>query len=123
MSLSSSNTNIFPITLDGLVDIEASSIYINGVPIILADLFNKTTDTSDDITEGVNRFASAITASLPLSISSYNITISQSSSTVDGYLSSVDWNIFNGKEHVLTFIGPLSRSTNTISIALATSGT
>src|SRR6185437_2773833 len=104
MSLSSSNTNIFPITLDGLVDIDLSSIYINGVPIILADLFNKTTHTSDDIPEGViNRFASAITASLPLSTSAYNITISQSSSKVDGYLSSVDWNTSNGKEHVLTF--------------------
>lgn len=40
--------------------------------------------------------------------------------SVDGYLTSTNWNTFNGKENVLTFSAPLSRATNTISIPAAT---
>lgn len=42
-------------------------------------------------------------------------------STHNGYLSQSDWSLFNGKESVLTFSAPLSRSVNTISIPAATS--
>lgn len=41
----------------------------------------------------------------------------------NGALSSTDWNTFNGKENVLTFNGPLSRSSNTISINTANGST
>jgi hypothetical protein len=41
-------------------------------------------------------------------------------SSVDGYLTSANWNTFNGKENVLTFTAPLSRAVNTISIPQAT---
>lgn len=39
------------------------------------------------------------------------------SSGVNGYLSGTDWDIFNGKESVLTFTSPLTRITNTIALA------
>nr|MBP6038419.1 hypothetical protein [Candidatus Saccharimonas sp.] len=39
-----------------------------------------------------------------------------------GVLSSTDWNTFNGKENVLMFNGPLSRSGNTISLAACATG-
>ena len=49
------------------------------------------------------------------------LSISQATTSTDGYLSSTNWNTFNSKENVLTFSSPLSRSTNTISIPVATS--
>src|SRR5690606_9488800 len=46
-----------------------------------------------------------VTVSAPLSITNPNtipaISLSKSTSTVDGYLSSVDWNIFNSKQAAL----------------------
>jgi len=42
-------------------------------------------------------------ASLPLSISSNNISITQASTTANGYLSSADFNTFNGKQNALGF--------------------
>jgi hypothetical protein len=51
------------------------------------------------------------------------LSISQATTSTNGYLSSTDWNTFNGKESALTFSSPLSRSTNTISIPAATSTT
>ena len=49
------------------------------------------------------------------------LSISQATTSTNGYLSSTDWNTFNGKESALTFSSPLSRTTNTISIPAATS--
>lgn len=51
------------------------------------------------------------------------LNVPTASATNRGALSSVDWSTFNGKENVLTFSSPLSRSTNTISIPAATSST
>jgi len=51
------------------------------------------------------------------------LSISQATTSTDGYLSSTNWNTFNNKESALTFSSPLSRSTNTISIPAATSTT
>jgi hypothetical protein len=48
------------------------------------------------------------------------LSITQATTSTDGYLSSTNWNTFNGKENVLTFSAPLSRATNTISIPAAT---
>lgn len=52
----------------------------------------------------------------PLSITSNVISIALATASVSGYLSASDFNLFNGKESVLTFSSPLVRSTNTISI-------
>lgn len=47
----------------------------------------------------------------------------QATTATSGYLTSTDWNTFNGKENVLSFSSPLSRLVNTVSIPLATTGT
>ena len=62
-------------------------------------------------------------ATAPLSYSSGVYSISQATTSSNGYLSSTDWNIFNGKESVLTFTAPLVRTTNAISITQATTST
>jgi len=62
-------------------------------------------------------------ATAPLSYSNGLYSISQSTTSSNGYLSSTDWNTFNGKESVLTFTTPLVRTTNTISINQATTST
>ena len=56
-------------------------------------------------------YVTAVTASSPLSSSggtTPNITISQASSTDDGYLSSTDWNTFNNKQPAGSYITGLS---------------
>ena len=62
-------------------------------------------------------------ATAPLSYSSGVYSISQATTSSHGYLSSTDWNAFNGKESVLTFTAPLVRTTNAISITQATTST
>ena len=47
------------------------------------------------------------------------LSIQAASGSQAGALSSADWTTFNGKESVLTFSGPLSRSANTISLPAA----
>ena len=42
------------------------------------------------------------------------ISMAAATTFVDGYLTSTDWNTFNGKESVLTFSRGLSRATNTV---------
>ena len=62
-------------------------------------------------------------ASAPLSYSNGVYGISQATTSSNGYLSSTDWNTFNGKESALTFSTPLVRTTNTISINQASAST
>jgi hypothetical protein len=62
-------------------------------------------------------------ASTPLSYSNGVYGISQATTSSNGYLSSTDWNTFNGKESVLSFTTPLVRTTNTISINQANAST
>lgn len=62
-------------------------------------------------------------ASAPLSYSNGVYGISQATTASNGYLSSTDWNTFNGKESALTFSTPLVRTTNTISINQASAST
>lgn len=47
------------------------------------------------------------------------LSITQVTSATEGYLSSVDWNIFNGKQDSLTFSSPLSEAGGTVSIELS----
>ena len=64
--------------------------------------------TTTDLTEGTNlyfttaRAQAAITGTAPISVVSGNVTISQSGTAANGYLSSTDWNTFNGKQNALT---------------------
>lgn len=44
------------------------------------------------------------------------LQVKQASASQDGYLSQGDWATFNGKENVLTFSSPLSRTGNTASL-------
>jgi hypothetical protein len=62
-------------------------------------------------------------ATTPLSYSNGVYSISQATTSSNGYLSSADWNTFNGKESVLSFTTPLVRTTNTISINQASAST
>lgn len=48
------------------------------------------------------RAQAAITGTAPISVVSGNVTISQSGTAANGYLSSTDWNTFNGKQNALT---------------------
>jgi trimeric autotransporter adhesin len=57
------------------------------------------------------------------SISGSTLTLGFSNATNPGILSSADWTTFNGKENVLTFSGPLSRTGNTISTTQANATT
>jgi hypothetical protein len=64
--------------------------------------------TTTDLTEGANlyftnaRAQAAITGTAPISVTSGNVTISQSGTSTNGYLSSTDWNTFNSKQGTLT---------------------
>ena len=73
---------------------------------------------------GTNTSIKALfSASAPLSYSDGAFSISQATTSSNGYLSSADWNTFNGKENVLSFTTPLVRTTNTISINQASAST
>jgi hypothetical protein len=71
-----------------------------------------TTQETNWGTAYTNRITSA---SLPLSISGNAISISQSSSTTNGYLSSTDWSTFNAKQNALT-IGNLVGTANQVTV-------
>ena len=65
----------------------------------------------------------AVTASAPLSSTggfTPNLSISQATTSTDGYLSSTDWNLFDGKQSALTFSLPLVNTLDVISIPAAT---
>ena len=62
-------------------------------------------------------------ATAPLSYSSGVYSISQATTSSNGFLSSTNWNTFNSKENALTFSAPLVRTTNAISITQATTST
>ena len=75
------------------------------------------------VTSQVGTPVTNVTASAPILSSggvTPNISIPAATTSVNGYLTSTDWTTFNGKENVLTFSSPLSRTTNTISIPAAT---
>lgn len=85
-------------------------------------------DFTGVVSKRTNSFSSgtvqSVTASPPLSSTggtAPNISMTQATASVNGYLSSPDWNLFNGKENTLTFNQPLSRAGNSISL-LAASG-
>jgi hypothetical protein len=114
-TLVGSTINVPNYTLAGLNGVPQTRILsINGVA------YNLSQDRSWTISAGV----SSVTATSPLFSTggaTPNISIQQSSSSLDGYLSNVDWLIFNDKQDALTFSSPLVNTAGTVSIPAATS--
>lgn len=75
------------------------------------------TVTSVGLTTGTSGTDVNISNSPITSSGSITLNIPTASASNRGVLSSTDWSTFNGKENALTFSAPLSRSTNTISLA------
>jgi hypothetical protein len=101
---SASNTNIaFPVTT------------VNGASgtVVL---------TTSNIAEGTNQYfttaraQAAISGTLPISVTSGVVSISQSGTATNGYLSSTDWNTFNGKS-------PAAGSTSITTLGTIATGT
>ena len=92
------------------------SVTINGKTVALGA---STTLTTTDVAEGTNlyfttaRAQDAISGTAPISVSSGVVSISQSGPSTNGYLSSADWNTFNGKQSALT-LGNLTSSDITV---------
>jgi len=114
-----------------LLDISGSSnvLRINTLPInsantsvlVIDDATGVVAKRTGSFTSGT---VTAVTATTPVASSggnTPNITISQAGTGTSGFLSSTDWNLFNGKESVLTFNAPLTRSSNSVSVVPATS--
>lgn len=91
------------------------------VVLLLSDVTTVLGYTPYNGTDGSIR--NLFSATAPLSYSNGLYSISQATASSNGYLSSTDWNTFNGKESVLTFTAPLVRTTNAISITQATTST
>ena len=114
-TLIGSTINVPNYTLAGLNGVpQTRTLTINGIT------YNLSADRSWTISAGV----SSVTATTPLFSTGGAtpvISIQQSGSSLDGYLSSVDWNIFNNKQSALTFSSPLVNTAGTVSIPAATS--
>jgi hypothetical protein len=104
---------------------------IGGAVISVNGLVGTVVLDTDDIQELVSptnkwftdaRARGAVSATSPLAYNSSTgvFSIPAATTSANGYLTSTDWNTFNGKENVLTFSSPLVRTSNTISIPAAT---
>lgn len=60
--------------------------------------------------------ATMYTSSAPIILTGSNFSITQATTSTDGYLNSIDWNLFNSKESALTFSTGLTRTVNTITV-------
>lgn len=93
-----------------------SSVTVNGSTVALG---GSTSFTTSAVSEGTNlyytdaRARAAITGTAPISVTSGVVSISQSGPSTNGYLSSADWNTFNGKQSALT-LGNLTSSDITV---------
>lgn len=137
-------------TLDGLTSLSAdviqvTELIVNGQVVNVADLFNKTTDDSDDILEGVaNLFLTvseraAISANTaarhqPVTIGTANglsvggvsgqeLSLAAASGSTTGALTSTDWTTFNSKQDTITGAATTITTANlTASRALVSDG-
>jgi hypothetical protein len=79
--------------------------------------------TTAQVTESGNlyytdaRARAAITGTAPVSVAAGVVSMAPAGAAANGYLTSTDWNVFNGKESALTVSAPLSRAVNAISCA------
>jgi hypothetical protein len=123
-------------TFDGKADYSFVTIAVSGQTDVVADSASDTltlvagtgvTITTDAVGDSVTIAATgsggtvtSIATSAPLSggtiTSTGTISITQSNASTDGYLSSTDWNTFNGKQDALTFTSPLVNTTGTVTI-------
>lgn len=93
-----------------------SSVTVNGSTVALG---GSTSFSTTAVAEGTNlyytdaRARAAISGTAPISVTSGVVSISQANSTTNGYLSSADWNTFNGKQAALT-LGNLTSSDITV---------
>jgi hypothetical protein len=106
MNITASNSFYQPLSIDGLNSADLSNLFIEGVEIKFADFFNKTSDDSDDIKEGIlNRF-DHITCTAPLVRTVDVISMPVSTTSANGYLSSYDWNRFDTISGLWTVAAP-----------------
>ncbi len=128
----SSNGSLFngaaDISSDTNLAVSATGLTLNGDDVQLAAGYNipltaSTTNWNNIYDNVLSRLAIATgTAGNIFNISSstnsvtINLPIASASNT--GQLSSTDWSTFNSKESALTFVNPLQRSVNSISILL-----
>lgn len=128
-------------TTDILGDtVSSGNLFINGEQVILANLYDKTKDDTDDIKEGTTNKFEHITVSgalqrtgddiadtfifaLPILRNNNIVSLPQSSIYASGYLSYQDYQTFNNKEEVLTFTAPMIRSMNIISMNASSAST
>lgn len=136
-------------TLDGLVTVtadvvETTTLEVNGQTVSLGDLFNKVTDNSDDIVEGVaNLFLTpaeradiaantaarhaAVTLGTPTGglalggTSGQELTLATASATQTGALDAADWAVFAAKQDALTTSAPLTLVGNNLAMPQASS--
>jgi len=108
LSAISASTTIPTTALSGTItnaQLANSSITINGTAVSLGGSTNVGTVTS-------------VTATAPISVTNGTttpaISISQASSTTNGYLSSTDWNTFNSKQPSGTYVTSVSGTTGRI---------
>lgn len=76
------------------------------------------------LTSQIQNFSTGTTGTdfnISSSSSTHTFNLPTASALNRGLLNTTDWTAFNGKESVLTFSSPLSRTVNTISIPVATS--
>lgn len=104
-------------TLDTLAVPENTNLYYTAARFNTA--FSGKTTT--DLAEGTNlyfttaRAQAAISGTLPISVVSGVVSISQATGSSNGYLSSTDWNTFNSKQAALNGTGFVKISGTTIS--------
>jgi hypothetical protein len=98
-------------------------IWENGIKYDLKKFSSGGSVTSIGLLPGTSGTDVNISGSPITSSGNITINIPTASGTNRGVLSTTDWTTFNGKENVLSFTSPLSRSTNTISIPAANGST
>lgn len=81
--------------------------------VAFQDVTGQPTDNTN-LATALNAKQGTITASSPLSLSSDTLTISQANTSASGYLSSTDWNTFNGKRDTQAIVADTSSTSATI---------
>lgn len=116
------STSVPTIAVDGKGRITSASNTNIAFPVTTVNGFSGTVVlTTSNIAEGTNQYftsaraQAAISGTAPISVASGVVSISQSSSINNGYLSSTDWNTFNSKS-------PAAGSTSITTLGTITTG-
>lgn len=96
---------------------DTSQKWVNGsgttASVSFQDITGQPTDNTN-LATALSAKQGTITASSPLSLSSDTLTISQANTSASGYLSSTDWNTFNGKQEAQAVVADTSSTSATI---------